>query len=175
MNLAHVCCKTTGSRYTVTCHRCAASSGGEGVVAALAPRFLGGCLAAVCLVILTGCGDRGPRRVPVEGTVTFDGKPLAAGDIRFLSIPGTAPVVVGTEISEGRFLVPAKAGPLPGKYRVEIAVSRKTGRKVQNPMTEQMVDEIVESLPERYNCRSELTAEVTEAGPNGFDFALTSR
>ena len=38
----------------------------------------------VCL----GCGkDGGPARYAVEGTVTFDGKPLAEGEIIFVPSP----------------------------------------------------------------------------------------
>lgn len=127
-----------------------------------------------CAVLLAGCDRAGPRRVEVTGTVTLDGLPLTAGTVRFLSVPGTPPVVCDANLQEGQYLISASKGPLPGKYRVEIGVPRKTGRKVQNSLTQQITDEMIESLPERYNCRSKLTAEVTDTGSNRFEFALTS-
>jgi hypothetical protein len=133
-------------------------------------------LAAIGLVVLTGCGDSGPRRVSVEGTVTLDGKPLGEGDLRFRSTSGTTTVIVAAKITDGRFVVPATSGPLPGKYRVEIEVPRKTGRKVRHPVIESsLVDEMTESLPARYNSQSTLTSEITAAGPNRFEFALGSK
>ena len=35
------------------------------------------------LVLLPGCGDGRPKRVPVSGTVLIDGKPLTSGFITF--------------------------------------------------------------------------------------------
>jgi len=40
-------------------------------------------LTAVALLITTGCGPSGPRRFQLEGSVTFDGKPVPSGVIRF--------------------------------------------------------------------------------------------
>ena len=40
-------------------------------------------------IVLTGCGDSGPVLVPVEGTVTLDGKPLANKSLMFVPIDET--------------------------------------------------------------------------------------
>jgi hypothetical protein len=130
-------------------------------------------LAAVGLAVAMGCGQRGLRRVSVEGTVTLDTKPLAEGNIRFRSLSADTTVIVPARIADGRFVVPEASGPLPGKYRVEIEVARKTGRKVPHPMLpERVVDEMTESLPATYNSQSTLSAEVTATGPNRFEFPL---
>jgi hypothetical protein len=138
----------------------------------------GGVMATMVLslAILAGCGgEKQPQRFALEGTVTLDGEPLTEGNIRFLPAPETDGGMVGAKISEGRFVIPAEKGAVPGKYRVEIGASRKTGRKVPNPMSQQLVDEFVQFLPERYNLQSTLTTEVTVAGPNRFEFALSLR
>jgi hypothetical protein len=45
-------------------------------------------LVTCCGLLPTGCGDAGPRRVPVFGTVTLNGQPLEVGGISFM--PDTA-------------------------------------------------------------------------------------
>lgn len=40
-------------------------------------------LVAGMLLIVTGCGEKGPARQRVSGKITFDGKPLPAGRIAF--------------------------------------------------------------------------------------------
>ena len=75
----------------------------------------------------------------------------------------------------GTFFHPRRERRLPGKYRVEIGASRKSGRKVPHPISQQPIDELEQFLPERYNLQSTLTAEVTAAGPNRFEFALESK
>lgn len=47
-------------------------------------RTLLGAALAAALVGLTGCGDGGPKIVPVSGTVTIDGQPLTYGHIQVL-------------------------------------------------------------------------------------------
>lgn len=71
-------------------------------------------------LIFTGCGP-GRGRVPVSGTVTFDGKPLEKGAIRFGGEQGAAGV---GEIVNGRFSMSetgSQTGVLPGKYDVLIS------------------------------------------------------
>jgi hypothetical protein len=69
---------------------------------------------------IVGCGDnRG--RVPVTGSVLFDGKPLESGTIRFGGDQGAAGV---GHIVNGRFSLNesgSQSGVLPGKYDVLIA------------------------------------------------------
>jgi hypothetical protein len=50
-------------------------------------------------------------------------------------------------------------------------VDNATGEEIE-PTETQATEE---SLPERYNAQSELTADVTEAGPNDFTFPITSK
>jgi hypothetical protein len=136
-----------------------------------------GCLVAFCLAVLAGCGGEKQRQVPLEGTVTLDGKPLAEGSLRFLTASGKdGTIVCSATVSDGRFVIPAEKGPVPGKYRVEINASRKTGRKLPHPvMPSQTIDELTQYLPQCYNLQSGLTAEVAATGPNRFEFPLKSR
>jgi hypothetical protein len=71
------------------------------------------------LLPLTGCGDNGGR-VPVTGTVTFDGEPLEDGNITLGGPQGAAGV---GQIVNGSFSMSETAnepGVLPGSYTVII-------------------------------------------------------
>jgi hypothetical protein len=136
------------------------------------------CFATAVLVglgVLTGCGGTERQRLALEGAVTLDGKPLADGSIRFLAASNTDDLIVGGAIREGTFTIAAEKGAWPGKYRVEIRATRKTGKKAQERNMDQPIEEIVQYLPDRYNLESTLTADVTAMGPNRFEFVLTQR
>ena len=112
--------------------------------------------------------------MPLEGTVSLDGRPLQKGAIQFNPLPGTPGPTAGGEIADGRFAILPSGGPFAGKFSVQITAAGSTGRKVLDLFSKRMIDEYVQYLPARYNSRSQLQAEVTAAGPNRFDFALTS-
>ena len=132
------------------------------------------CVCGLGLLVLAGC-DRGSDRQALEGTVTLDGAPLAEGSITLRPLPGTRGPTAGGKINEGKFLISAEGGTFVGTFRVEITASRKTGRKVKDPMLGHEMDETVQFIPVRYNRQSKLTAVVTEAGPNRFTFPLTTK
>ena len=150
---------------------------GSAVVASRVPRL------ALLLagLVFAGCGPGNPLgRQPVSGTVTLDGQPLALGAIRFDPMSGgagaAATTVVGGEIRDGRYDLPADVGVPPGKYSVSIT---STGAA---PPLAPGADPMAapppaspELVPERYNRRTELSVDVTDAGPNEFPFALESK
>ena len=119
-----------------------------------------------------GCGDT-PRQ-SLEGTVTVDGRPLAEGMIQFRPLPGTPGPTAGNKIRDGRFSIASERGTFSGKFRVEITAKRETGQKVPDELSDTMVDQFEQYLPARYNSQSELVAEVTDTGPNEFQFELAS-
>lgn len=119
-------------------------------------------------LVLIACTDSGRRQV--EGTVSLDGRPLAAGTVTFIPTANTAGPSAGGPITAGKFSIPAEAGPFKGKYRVRIFADRQTGRKVNDPS--------FGLIPERERVRFEedahLSAEVVELAKNSFSFSLTS-
>lgn len=82
-------------------------------------------LAAITLVVLlTGCDDGRPRRVPVAGTVLIDGEPLTHGNIRF--VPEGHRASYGKLDGEGRFTLSCFEdgdGAVTGSHRVQISSS----------------------------------------------------
>lgn len=132
------------------------------------------CLIAVVLVIMGCAKTDGLNRVEVSGTVTFDGAPLESGSIAFIPDAGTTAPSVGGPIQAGKFHLTTAEGPVAGKYKVMIRASRPTGRQVEagpgasDPTA--MVDEVEMFIPEKYNSKTELTAEIgPSTGELSFD------
>ncbi len=130
--------------------------------------------AAILLPFALGCGGGGDR-VEVGGAVTLDGQPLESGAISFVPLAGTQGPSAGAEIKQGRYAIDAEGGPVPGKYRVDIIATRKTGRRIKDGFPhppDDLVDEIEQYLPPKYNTQSELTAELKPGANQGVDFEL---
>ena len=131
------------------------------------------CVGGILVSLLSGCGPA-TKRKPLEGTVTLDGEPLSEGTVRFLPRSGTGGPAAGGKITDGRFEIDRDRGAFAGTFRVEITATRKTGKKVDSPFGHK-IDGYEQYLSDRYGSDSELTAQVTESGPNEFAFALESR
>ena len=136
-------------------------------------KFLLLVLSTVGCCLTAGCGDS--RRTSIEGTVTWDGQPLPSGSIVFLPLTGTESPTAGGDIVDGKFSIPAKKGTFEGKFRVEITAERPSGRKIPHPGSGELVEELEQYLPVRYNTASELEVEVEVGVPNRLEFPLRSR
>ena len=135
--------------------------------------FVSRCASGLCLLLLASCGPQSDRS-SLEGTVTLNGQPLAEGRIALRPLPGTRGPTAGGKITNGTFAILPEQGTLAGTFRVEITASRKTGKQTKDEMLGILVDDYERTIPDRYNRQSELTAEVTEDGPNHFEFTLSS-
>ena len=87
------------------------------------------CAAGVLLVCLAACLGCGTSLATVEGTVTFDGKPVESGSIVFEPADGAGPSA-GGQIQNGKYKLAGEAGVMPGKKVVRITAIRSTGRQV---------------------------------------------
>ena len=84
------------------------------------------CSVVFVLLLLLGCGDGRPKRVPVAGQVLIDGKPLTTGSIQFASGAGRASQ--GTLDQDGRFRLSCyeeNDGALLGTHKVAIASAKE--------------------------------------------------
>jgi hypothetical protein len=124
-----------------------------------------------------GCSDRLPRTIPVEGQVTYRGKPVTQGSVTFMpadSAQGAAlQPATGRLESDGSYRLRSyrqKDGVLPGKYAVSVAAYRSS----RLPMTPGEKPDY--SVPEKYVSpqTSGLTATVPAdaVGTLRFDFEL---
>ncbi len=120
------------------------------------------------MLLFAGCqGAANPESQPVTGSVTFDGEPVAEGNIVFRAADGQTRSC-GGPITAGKFSFDAS----PGSKKVEITAMRVVPGKMDttNPGEEVPLQE--QYIPEQYNTKSTLTIEVSGADP--IDIELTS-
>ena len=126
-------------------------------------------------LIALGCNTGDAGRASVSGKVTFNGQPIATGQIVFE--PSGSGRLGIAQIADGAYSMPPEQGPTPGKYIVRITADRPTG-KTAAPLASsggQAPTQVYEQyIPAKYNERSELNTEI-DAEPNIVrDFDLKS-
>jgi hypothetical protein len=128
------------------------------------------CWLVIALLVLAGCGS---DRVPVGGVATFNGEPVLAGTIT-LEPADDKGVATGARIIDGKYAIADDAAPQPGKKKVRIFASRKTGRCIQAAFSPPgaLADEIERYIPDIYNTRTILTCEISRDGSRQIDFNL---
>jgi hypothetical protein len=144
-------------------------------------RVLLGRLPLAILLACAGCGAAGdglPRQ-SIDGTVTLDGQPLATGFITFTPAAGQA-TQSGGVIAAGKFSVPRDQGPVPGRYSISInsasAEVKLPPEEVQTGLPGHVPpNRARDPIPEKYNARTTLTADVKEGGGNSFQFDLKTK
>jgi hypothetical protein len=88
--------------------------------------FAGALTVALCALI--GCGDSGPKVVPVSGTVTIDDKPLTFGYVQVM--PANWRAATGKIGPDGKFTLTTTAegdGCVTGTHPVSILASESLG------------------------------------------------
>ena len=81
-------------------------------------------------LLLVGCSDGLPQRVPVAGTVFIDGTPLTAGSI--MVIPDGERPAVGSIGPDGRFTLSSyerNDGVVPGTHRVTVKATEHVSER----------------------------------------------
>lgn len=109
----------------------------------------------------------------VSGEVTLDDHPLPEGVVRFVPLDGATPTASAL-IANGKF---QQQVPI-GTHRVEISAPRlPKGIQSSQQLKRGTIDEgsaLEELIPERYNAKSELKAEISR-GTNQVQFKLFSK
>src|SRR5262245_29982183 len=130
----------------------------------------------VNLVVSCGCGPSYGGRKEIKGTVKLKGEPVDDGTIDFFPMSGNEETKSGAQIIKGFYKIPAEIGLLPGKYRVSITAG--DGRTRANASADQPPGptgaNIVskDRIPKEYNIESKQEVDVTEKGPNEFNYDI---
>ncbi len=87
---------------------------------------------------VSGCVKQDSGRVPVHGTVTYRGEPVALGSIALRPTTDTSGPAAGTDIIDGKYEIPQHAGPAIGSYTARITIVRPSERAATNPFARQV-------------------------------------
>ena len=124
-----------------------------------------------------GCGgDRGPERVVLAGKVTYNGKPIAEGEIRFVPAASSAVPAAGAENQrwqvQGR--CQRRRSHRNAQDRDRSLPSRSRARKPGQPAPPMAAAFRIQYIPKRYNVDSQLQITI-EPGSREItkDFDLT--
>jgi hypothetical protein len=137
-------------------------------------------LCLLAMPVTTGCGRHSELEMAVvSGTVTYEGKPLEDGEIRFVPTGDTKGPTSATVICNGRYEVAARGGVPAGMHRVELRAFRI--RQHTQPLSDLPGAASGKSpkeqyLPQKYNVQSDLTTTI-ESGQSKVtkDFTLGDR
>jgi hypothetical protein len=139
--------------------------------------MLAGC--AMTAVVVAGCSkDDGPERVVVSGTVTYKGKPIPDGTIRFVPGSASAASATGASIVNGKYTVSGRGGVPVGTYSVQVEAycnysetSPPSDAVFQPPKKFELRRQYI---PEKFNSASKLQFAVPSGSqPLTGDFNLT--
>lgn len=89
-------------------------------------RFVLGLTGLALCSLLLGCGQKGPPRVAVMGTVSLDGELIPKGTVHFVPVDQPGELVAAT-VEDGIFQLPQDVGPLAGAARIDVQVHRDLG------------------------------------------------
>lgn len=128
-------------------------------------QFLFAGLLALLAIVSAGCSNE-PRQYEISGEVTYQGQPIAAGQIVFEDEPPSPGKWPG-EIKDGRYKLKATAGP----KLVRLSASKETGRIIEGGMGAKM-PERVDILPPKFNTQSSEKRTVEAKEPQTIDFNL---
>jgi len=107
----------------------------------------------------------------VAGNVTYQGRPVEDGRIRFIPIEGTRGPVSGGLIRDGSYSAGHKGGVPVGVHRVHIEAYRRPKPDEVDPLE---ATAKVQYLPRKYNADSELRLRVPSGSkPIAEDFTLS--
>lgn len=133
-------------------------------------RILAGGLGLVAAALLAGCGPGGPAPATVSGEVKVNGAPVEKGVISYVPADGTGVPATG-DIKNGRYEVATTAG----KKRVQISVPVvKDKRKESTAPDAAWVEITAESIPDKYNAKTELAFDAAPGG-NAKDWSLDTK
>ena len=130
----------------------------------------------VLAFVVAGCGLMGEgedeTHEAVSGTVTLDGKPLDGAMIVFDAVHPADPLEMSAgQIEDGRFSIPKSRGPALGLHKVRISLIA-AGQANPNAAPGEPSKVARETLPEKYNTETVLTAEIRADQPNELEFSL---
>jgi hypothetical protein len=122
------------------------------------------------ILAMAGCSDEGAGKLAVRGTVKFENKPLATGNIFFELDDANNPHISGATIDDGKFTIDKNRGLKPGTYLVRIS-SADPKLKEENQAPGDSRQLAKDRIPPDWNTNSKQKIEV-KAGSTEFTFDI---
>lgn len=129
-------------------------------------------LSTFVLLLAVGCGSSDPNMIPISGSVSYQGKPIDDGFVRFVpSGNSNAPVRVAQVVS-GSYELTGRFALMPGTYDIQIEGFEGDDMPVSEPG--QPASQRKQILPAEYNSKSKLGPLTVNSGdrPQQKDFEL---
>jgi hypothetical protein len=122
----------------------------------------------LAISMLFGCGRTSTlEMVGVGGSVTYQGKPIPEGEIRFMPQEGTKGPVSTAIIQDGRYEVKARGGVPAGAHRVEIRAFRTLTSKAAMDLPGAAPGGVKQQyLPKKFNDQSEMKETIDSGTRN---------
>jgi hypothetical protein len=120
---------------------------------------------AIVALAFVGCSNE-PRQFEISGGVTYQGQPIADGQIVFEDEAPGQGKWPGT-IKDGRYKLKATAGP----KLVRLSASKETGRIIEGGMGAK-IPELIPILPPQFNTQSQEKRTIEAKQPQTIDFNL---
>lgn len=132
--------------------------------------------------VLAGCGPTKPVRVPVYGQVTVNGQAAEEGVVRFVPVgeeDGPKRASAAVAIVNTKYQVETGGGLQEGRYRVEVEVQRKTGKKTMKRVFGSEMAEVDETVlvssPRHAGKNSPLEYTAQSAANQRFDIEVPAQ
>jgi hypothetical protein len=138
-------------------------------------------LVGLIVATLGGCGDSAPPAVPVEGTITLDGKPAANLMVQFNPTGTGDRVPFGSSAvsdSAGKFVLKCETGApgaVPGSHKVTV-YDNALADEDDASLGKRGVKRPVNRVPAVYSATTSTPLTVTvEAGKTGYTLDVKSK
>jgi hypothetical protein len=130
------------------------------------------CLIAFAVLSTSGCQNKGEKVVPVSGTITQNGQPLANVRVEFSKTDTGAKSFAETD-TQGHFTLThthGKSGAELGKYRVSVFQKGKPiplpADKKPEDMPEELRNQTTPDIPVTNSDESPIEIEITDSSKN---------
>lgn len=106
------------------------------------------CAVIFATFLMVGCGRNGPERVVVCGKISYNGKPLTEGTVRFVPTETSQVPGAGAPITDGMFRADINGGVPVGTHKVVIEAFRTLPKRTADPFERPVR---IPCIPERYS------------------------
>jgi hypothetical protein len=111
--------------------------------------------------VLAGCQrNPGPERVVVSGSITYNGKAIPEGVIRFVPDQSSSMPTMATAIKEGKYNADGLGGVPIGTHKVQIEAMRAIEGRSQSNANTLHGTGYQQYIPKKYNAMTQLTVTV---------------